>query len=87
LESLHRELPVHEIPKISEPFWEFRDSDTGRLRVKGHEIAKGEFVKGPGPSIKEDTWRVVKVSGKGPKDFEPSIEWDCSCCFQKGLGH
>jgi hypothetical protein len=26
-------------------------------------------MKGPGPSIKEDTWKAVKVSGKGPKDF------------------
>jgi hypothetical protein len=25
---------VHEIPKRSEPFQEFRDSDTGRSRVK-----------------------------------------------------
>jgi hypothetical protein len=33
------------------------------------EIAKGEFTKGPRPSIKEDTWKAVKGLGKGPKDF------------------
>jgi len=26
-------------------------------------------MKGPGPSIKEDMRKAVKVSGKGPKDF------------------
>jgi hypothetical protein len=26
-------------------------------------------MKGPGPSIKEDTWKAVKGSGKGPKYF------------------
>jgi hypothetical protein len=26
------------------------------------KIEKGEFTKGPGPSIKEDTWKMVDVS-------------------------
>jgi hypothetical protein len=34
------------------------------------EIAKGEFTKGPGSSIKEETWRAVKGLRKGPKDFD-----------------
>jgi hypothetical protein len=32
-------------------------------------------VKGPGPSIKEDTWKVVKVSGKGPERFRFQEDW------------
>jgi hypothetical protein len=44
---------------------------------------KGEFAKGPGLSIKEDMWQALKVLGKGPKYFDPSIQLDRGHRFQK----
>jgi hypothetical protein len=40
-------------------------------------------VKGLGPSIKEDMWQAVKVLGKGPKYFDPTIQLDSGHSFQK----
>jgi hypothetical protein len=40
------------------------------------KIAKGEFTKGLGPSIKEDMWQAIKVLGKVLKYFESSIQLD-----------
>jgi hypothetical protein len=48
----------------------------GHREIESEEspkIMKGEFVKGLGPSIKEDTWQVGKVSGEDLKDFKPSL--------------
>jgi hypothetical protein len=53
LESLRRELPVRKIPKRSEPFRGFGDSDTGDLKGKG--------VREPKPINPFSTFRDPRV--------------------------
>jgi hypothetical protein len=77
LESLHRELPVREIPKRSEPFREFGDLDTRRSGVKSRRNCErrirertrtvhqgGHMASGQGfGEISERMW-VAKVGAK-----------------------
>jgi hypothetical protein len=64
----------------------FKVFGTGETKEKtGPKVAKGEFAKGLAPSMKEDTWQAVKVSGKSMKGCGSSIQWDRSHRFKRDM--